>query len=116
MQYLLPLAVAGSTSSPVVQQPKRPHVDPPPAPPGGNLVRDPKGNKLKKPKKDKIQIVIPDGCASRDAQGRPNCFGFNLGKCDLKVTKGRCAKGFHNCWKVGCNKPHPFTECPMGHQ
>ena len=62
------------------------------------------------------KLQIPQGCAARDAKGRPNCFGYNLGTCKLKVSKGRCARGYHQCWRVGCNKPHPFSECMMGHQ
>ena len=118
IQYLLPLAAAGTSPNPP-QPPKKVQVDPPPPPPEDAALRDPRGGgKLKKPRtgKDKIQIVIPNGCAARDGQNRPNCFDYNRGKCSLKVTKGRCAKGFHQCWKVGCNKSHPFTECTSGHQ
>ncbi|CAE7464336.1 unnamed protein product [Symbiodinium sp. CCMP2592] len=31
------------------------------------------------------RVTIPDGCAAKDHQGRPNCFGFNLGTCKLKA-------------------------------
>ena len=116
IQYLLPLAAAGASPNPP-PPPKKVQVDPPPPPPEDAALRDPRGGgKLKKARKDKIQIVIPNGCAARDGQNRPNCFDYNRGKCSLKVTKGRCAKGFHQCWKVGCNKSHPFTECTSGHQ
>ena len=116
IQYLLPLAATGASPN-LPPPPKKVQVDPPPPPPEDATLRDPRGGgKLKKARKDKIQIVIPNGCSARDGQNRPNCFDYNRGKCSLKVTKGRCAKGFHQCWKVGCNKSHPFTECTSGHQ
>lgn len=116
IQYLLPLAAASASPNPPLP-PKKVLVDSPPPPPEDAALRDPRGGgKLKKARKDKIQIVIPNGCAARDGQNRPNCFDYNRGKCSLKVSKGRCAKGFHQCWKVGCNKNHPFTECTSGHQ
>ncbi|CAE7725562.1 unnamed protein product [Symbiodinium sp. CCMP2592] len=31
------------------------------------------------------RVTIPDGCSAKDPQGRPNCFGFNLGTCKLKA-------------------------------
>ena len=116
VQHLLPL-VASSEKPDGLPPGKRPHVPGPPFPPEGAALREGKGGgKSKKIKKDRLQIVIPLGCASRDRQNRPNCFQFNLGKCALKVSKGRCAKGYHQCWRVGCNQPHSFTECTMGHQ
>ncbi|CAE6941197.1 unnamed protein product [Symbiodinium sp. CCMP2592] len=30
------------------------------------------------------RVTIPDGSAAKDHQGKPNCFGFNLGTCKLK--------------------------------
>eukprot|EP00439_Symbiodinium_sp_Y106_P001844 s3290_g1.t1 len=115
VQHLLPLIA--SPEKPDGSPPgKRPLVPGPPFPQAGAALRESKGGgKSKKIKKDKLQIVIPPGCASRDSQNRPNCFQFNLGKCTLKVSKGRCAKGYHQCWRVGCNQPHPFTECTTGH-
>ena len=62
------------------------------------------------------RVEIPEGCAAKDARGRPNCFGFNLGTCKAKVVKGRCPRGFHQCWRIGCNKDHPFSECTHGLQ
>ena len=88
VQHLLPL-VASPEKPDGLPPGKRPQF-----PPEGAALREGKGGgKSKKIKKDKLQIVIPPGCASRDSQNRPNCFPFNLGKCTLKVSKGRCAKG-----------------------
>ena len=116
VQHLLPL-VATPEKTEGLPPGKRPHTPGAPSLQEGAALREGKGGgKSKKGKKDKLQIVIPPGCASRDSQNRPNCFQFNLGKCALKVSKGRCAKGYHQCWRVGCNQPHPFTECTTGHQ
>ena len=68
------------------------------------------GGKFKKLKKDKLQITIPPGCASRDSQNRPNCFAFNLGKCSLKVNKGRCAKGYH---QLDATSPTPSRSAEL---
>ncbi|CAE7211849.1 unnamed protein product, partial [Symbiodinium sp. KB8] len=69
IQYLLPLAAASATPN-HPPPPKKVQVDPPPPPPEDATFRDPRGGgKLKKPRKDKIQIVVPNGCAARDGQG-----------------------------------------------
>ena len=42
-------------------------------------------------------------------KGEPICFGFNKGNCD-KVRPGeKCDKGWHVCWKPGCERNHPFV-------
>jgi hypothetical protein len=49
---------------------------------------------------------------NRSEDGKPLCFGFNLGTCKVKNVKpgARCPRGFHSCWiKVNgkvCGKPH----------
>ena len=103
-----------------------PLVVPPPLAPPTKRPTEGADDKPEKPHKGKgkdgkgggkgRRVEIPEGCAAKDARGRPNCFGFNLGTCKAKVVKGRCPRGFHQCWRIGCNKDHPFSECTHGLQ
>ena len=45
------------------------------------------------------------GCVPCNEEGRPICFGFNLGSCSSSTD---CAKGLHICCKKGCFKKHSF--------
>ena len=105
-QFLQPLA-----SPPQPHPTKRPHktteTENPSKGPG-------KGKDPGKTTGKTASVVIPAGCSAKDSQGRPNCFGYNLGRCKLKVTKGRCPRGFHQCWR--CFGDHPFSECTQNVQ
>ena len=103
-QFLQPLA-----SPPPLPHPnKRPLKDPPS---GKGLAKGKPGGKgLSK----SSRIEIPSGCTAKDPQGKPICFGFNLGTCKLKITKGRCPRGFHMCWR--CYQDHSFAECTQAVQ
>ena len=56
---------------------------------------------------------LPDGCVLKKPDGKPLCGLYNKGRCWQKNVKpnGRCAKGFHQCFKAGCHRPKPFHEC-----
>ena len=56
--------------------------------------------------------LVEGGCRPTTNQGDPICYGYNLGRCTLKVNKGRCEKGFHVCALPKCGKHHPFIQCP----
>jgi len=49
------------------------------------------------------------GCASRDDQGNPLCFDFNLPHgCNMAQPGARCPRGWHKCAAKGCLKAHSF--------
>ena len=54
---------------------------------------------------------LPQGCVAFDGD-KPICRRFNVGTCrsGVKAPK-RCSLGYHICWKQGCHKPFPATEC-----
>ena len=55
---------------------------------------------------------VPHDCSLKFGDNKPICGLYNRGKCWGKVMAGkRCQKGFHVCWKVGCNRPRPAHEC-----
>ena len=57
-------------------------------------------------------ITVPDNCAIQVGD-KSLCKRFNVGRCKAKIKPGkRCVIGWHLCWKTGCHKPHPGTECP----
>ena len=116
IQFLLPTPLPPPLPHPV----KRPHASTEGALDSGAVDQSGKGKKGKgrggKGKGQAPKITIPDGCAARDTQNRPNCFAFNLGGCKLRVTKGRCPRGMHHCWKTACEGQHPYTECTHGVQ
>lgn len=58
------------------------------------------------------QEMISWGCRAITNSGQPICYGFTLGLCKNKVTKGRCDKGFHVCAIPGCGGHHPAKDCP----
>ena len=116
-QFLLPMPVPPPPPHPV----KRPHAateGPADASATEQHGKGKKGGKGRggKGKGQGSRITIPDGCSARDTQNRPNCFAFNLGSCKLRVTKGRCARGMHHCWKTACEGNHAYTECTHGVQ
>ena len=116
IQFLLPIPLPPPPPHPV----KRPHSAIEGASEQGTAEPTGKGNKGKgrgsKGKGQKPKITIPEGCAARDTQNRPNCFAFNLGGCKLRVAKGRCPRGMHHCWRTACEGNHPYTECTHGVQ
>ncbi|CAE7664556.1 unnamed protein product [Symbiodinium sp. CCMP2592] len=91
-------ALRDLSGSQEINQFLQPLVAPPPAPhptkrPFKELTTPTKGDgKGKTPNKGgekgggkASRVTIPDGCAAKDPQGKPNCFGFNLGTCRLKA-------------------------------
>ena len=74
----------------------------------GNKGNNPKGGKgNQEPKK----FSVPEGCVAQ-VEGKPVCFAYNMGQCRFKTNnKGRCARGFHVCWRSGCGEQHPGHEC-----
>ena len=66
-----------------------------------------------KDKQSSSDTSLPDGCVLRKPDGKPLCGLYNRGRCWQKNVKpnGRCAKGFHQCFKAGCHRPKPFHEC-----
>ena len=56
---------------------------------------------------------VPEGCVSKLSDGRHLCCAFNHGVCKFKVSKkGRCGRGFHLCWRIGCHGEHAGHTCP----
>ena len=63
------------------------------------------------------KIQVPEGCVIKfgDGNKKPICMKFNVGVCKAKIAYGkRCMHGFHVCWKAGCHKPVPASECLHG--
>lgn len=54
--------------------------------------------------------TVPQGCHSKDNDGKPLCFSFNLKGCNFCKPGKRCRRGRHLCWK--CLGVHPAYECP----
>ncbi|CAE7236604.1 unnamed protein product, partial [Symbiodinium microadriaticum] len=44
--------------------------------------------------------TVPAGCHSRDNDGKPLCFSFNLKGCNFCKPGKRCRRGRHLCWNV----------------
>ena len=111
IQFLLPMPLPPPPPHPV----KRPHAATEVSADQNATEQPGKGKKGKgrggKGKGQGTKITIPDGCSARDTQNRPNCFAFNLKGCKLRVTKGRCPRGMHHCWRTACEGSHPYTEC-----
>lgn len=78
----------------------------------GPYDKGPKGKgKGKQSTADGAPTVPPD-CSLKFGDNKPICGLFNRGKCWSKTKPGkRCQKGFHVCWKVGCNRHRPAHEC-----
>ena len=66
--------------------------------------------------KGSLKVRMPQGLEKGTpgtTHGHPICFDFNLNKCRLPVSRGRCAKGLHVCCVKGCYKPgHHYQNCP----
>ena len=84
------------------------------APPSGRPAKRARTGKGKdKDGKGKGEITVPQGCDSKTAEGKPICFYYNTTGCSLPCKKGRCRRGYHVCWKKGCQKNHPAFECTI---
>lgn len=88
------------------------------AEPGDDLPRVRKAGKGEPKGKSKgsVSIRMPQGL-EKGTPGTPNqhpiCFDYNLSKCKLPVSRGRCQKGLHVCCVKGCYKPgHCYAKCP----
>ena len=105
MQFVTPLPTKSSSPQvKVAQGTKRPH--------DGNRDFSRKFQKGKgKGKSSEKSFSLPDGCVSKNAEGKPLCFAFNKGTCKYTGKGPRCARGFHQCYKAGCFRKKPFTEC-----
>ena len=58
------------------------------------------------------KVQVPEGCVTHDSENRPLCFAYQTGKCKFKGPAGkRCARGYHKCYKRGCQRPKPFYLC-----
>ena len=66
-----------------------------------------------KGKQSSPDMSLPEGCVLKNQDGKPLCGLYNRGRCWQKNVKpgGRCAKGFHLCFKAGCHRARPFHEC-----
>ena len=62
------------------------------------------------------QEMLALGCRSSTNSGQPICYGYTLGQCSNKVTKGRCDRGYHVCAIPGCGGHHPAKDCPKKSQ
>lgn len=49
-----------------------------------------------------------EGMVSRTADGKPICWGFNLGTCS--AAGDSCGKGMHVCCAPGCGAKHPLAQ------
>jgi hypothetical protein len=58
----------------------------------------------------KGRFSVPDGCVG-SANGKPLCFNFNAGRCNMVKPGKRCKFGFHLCYKSGCQKPESYSTC-----
>ena len=78
----------------------------------GPYDRQPKGKGKGKQSQPGNIPQVPADCSLTFGDNKPICGLYNRGKCRGKVKAGkRCQKGFHVCWKVGCNRPRPAHEC-----
>ena len=88
---------------------------PPPCP--GPYVRPSKGKGKVGKAPGSLTIKMPQGLEGGvpgTRNGNAICFDYNLNKCSLPVTRGRCRKGLHICCFKGCNKAdHGYQTCPM---
>ena len=69
-------------------------------------------NKDGKPRSAWVPTELQPGVGC-DLDGNPLCFRYNLGQCDAASHGQRCSRGLHLCTKVGCQGPHPATDCPL---
>ena len=74
--------------------------------------RPPKGKGKGKQQQPSNVPQVPADCSLTFGDNKPICGLYNRGKCWNKVKAGkRCQKGFHVCWKIGCNRHRPAHEC-----
>ena len=110
LHMLQPMPVCKGTSS----QPSQPSGTAPNRP--GPYTRPPKG-KGKNKSQGSLTIKMPQGLehgVPGTKNGNTICFDYNLNKCTLPLTRGRCRKGLHICCFKGCNKSdHTYQNCPM---
>ena len=106
----MPKRSAGSNASHDVASPKKQKVDSEPKKPNTPKKSKDDALKLKRMKRTPMpkQLV---GCIPCDEDGKPFCFGYNLGACS---EKSDCKRGMHRCCKKGCGKRHPFCEAHKG--
>ena len=86
-------------------------VEPPPKPgPSFPKRPDPHGKGNPK-KKQRFDLALPEGCSAFTDANKPCCRNFNTKGCDFAKPGKRCKFGFHVCWKKGCNRPLPYSDC-----
>ena len=90
---------------------------PQPSPRPGPYIRPSKGKGKAGKTQGSLTIKMPQGLEGGvpgTRNGNAICFDYNLNKCNLPVTLGRCRKGLHICCFRGCNKAdHSYQTCPM---
>ena len=55
--------------------------------------------------------TLPPDCVSHTPEGKVLCRNWNKNKCTFAKGGKRCKYGHHLCWREGCHRPKPFTEC-----
>ena len=67
-----------------------------------------KGKKGNGKGKNKMIRLPPPliGMSPTTASGEPNCYDYNLKKCDKAAPGQRCSKGWHLCMRHGCGQAH----------
>ena len=112
LHLLQPMPIAKGSGS----QPSQPAGGNQPSNRPGPYTKPPKG-KGKNKSQGSLTIKMPQGLEGGvpgTRNGNAICFDYNLSKCSLPVTRGRCRKGLHICCYKGCNKSdHTFQTCPM---
>ena len=69
---------------------------------GGKSSSKGKGKSKGKP----FRRMDPAVETSTNAAGEPLCFGYQDGTCSVCQPGQRCPRGWHTCWKIGCQQQH----------
>ena len=63
-----------------------------------------------RPSIKELLASLPEGCSSKNKEGKFRCLYFNKGLCRFQKKK-RCNLGLHECYFDGCNRQVPYVEC-----
>ena len=59
-----------------------------------------------------FKVQVPEGRVTHDSKNSPLCVACQTGKFKFRGPAGRrCARGYHKCYKRGCQRPKPFYLC-----
>ena len=108
VQYHLVPTLAGRGGGSSNDPPKKPDKRKTPSLVNPDPKKQPRKEDAKKDETKKWSV--PDGCHSRDKEGKPLCFAFNQKGCTFAKTGKRCRRGRHICWR--CLGAHAAYECP----